>query len=271
MIRFQKIRKDHVCMISIRSQAQKSKTERRRRKFPNFSKQPVETNSMSAVKSISYAVMAHRMEPASSADLFPTPPWATRTLVEWLIQRGVLVGDQHCWEPAAGLGHMSRTLSEFFSSVYASDAFDYGLGHEVSDFRCAGYHQKFDWIITNPPFNLAEEFSRTAIVKAKVGVAMLVRTTFLEGIKRYQNLFSRTPPTYVLQFTERVPMHRGRLEANGSTATAYCWLVWFVSGDNGGTRLCWLPPSRKRLERLDDYDIAPLPPPQEADCPCAET
>jgi hypothetical protein len=46
-------------------------------------------------------------------------------------------------------------------------------------------------------------------------------------------------------------MHKGRLAPEGSTATAYCWLVW--EWNRGGTSLDWIPPCRKRLERSSDY------------------
>lgn len=81
---------------------------------------------------------------------------------------------------------------------------------------------------------------------------MIVRTSFLEGVGRYQNLFSTNPPSIVAQFSERVPMVKGRLTATGSTATSYCWLVW-VKGATG-TKLVWIPPCRKALERDGDYD-----------------
>jgi hypothetical protein len=152
---------------------------------------------------------------------------------------------------------MSNTLAEFFNTTEASDAYPYGHHHWLWDFIADDHRtdQRWvaDWIITNPPFKLAEEFCRIAIRRANIGVAMLVRTTFLEGVGRHRDLFSITPPTYVLQFTERVPMHRGRLEERGSTATSYCWLVWIKSDNSQETKLRWLPPCRKRLERPEDY------------------
>jgi hypothetical protein len=80
---------------------------------------------------------------------------------------------------------------------------------------------------------------------------MIVRTAFLEGVGRYNGLFKRNPPSLVLQFAERVVMHKGKLSAKGSTATAYCWLVW-VQGETD-TRFDWIAPCRKRLERAEDY------------------
>ena len=55
--------------------------------------------------------------------------------------------------------------------------------------------QDVDWIITNPPFRLAEQFILKALNHATEGVAMLVRTSFLESIGRYSSLFSVRPPT----------------------------------------------------------------------------
>ena len=83
---------------------------------------------------------------------------------------------------------------------------------------------------------------------------MIVRAAFLEGQGRYERLFSKNPPSFVLQFTERVVMHKGRLAPEGSTATAYAWLVW-IDGESP-TKLEWIPPCRKRLERPADYEAA---------------
>src|SRR5258705_309035 len=39
---------------------------------------------------------------------------------------------------------------------------------------------RIDWVITNPPFNLAQPMLEHAVRKARVGVAFLLRKTFLE-------------------------------------------------------------------------------------------
>ena len=104
-----------------------------------------------------------------------------------------------------------------------------------------------------PPFRLAEEFVQRALVVARSGVAMLARTVFLESVGRYQGIFKNNPPTKFAQFTERVPMVKGRLDKKASTATEYAWFVW-EKGDNAQfPRLMWVPPCRKTLERDSDY------------------
>lgn len=170
---------------------------------------------------------------------------------------------------------MARPLAEFFQFVTASDVHDYSATfrgqHRVGDFLVTWDHspmiqaQGVDWIITNPPFRLAQEFIATALGIARQGVAMLVRSAFLESRERYEALFAKHPPTDILQFVERVPMHKGKLSAEATTATAYCWLVWHPSGhgglrQDGAPRFRWIAPCRARLERPSDYPAAELAP-----------
>ncbi|TPE47243.1 methyltransferase [Amaricoccus solimangrovi] len=204
----------------------------------------------------SAAVMARRAEPHDSLDYFPTPPWATRALCEWLLAQGLIEhGLGTVWEPAAGEGHMARPLAEYFAEVWASDVHDYGVGLPTCDFLIANTGPRCptrpDWVITNPPFRLAQAFIERAGRVALDGFAMLVRTSFIEGVERFNAIYRVNPPAYVLQFSERVPMHKGRLTATGSTATAYCWLVWLDASK--WTGLGWIPPCRRRLERDGDY------------------
>ncbi len=196
--------------------------------------------------------MQQRSEPHDSLDDFPTPPWATRALCEWLHEHRI--GNPHemvCREPAANRGHMVKPLREWFGEVIASDIHDYGAGFPQKDYLFGPIEPKVDWTITNPPFRLAEQFIERACQSSRSGLAMIVRAAFLEGVGRYERLFSKNPPSHVLQFTERVVMHKGRLSAKGSTATAYAWLVW-IEGEPE-TQFGWIAPCRKRLERPSDY------------------
>lgn len=200
----------------------------------------------------SHAVMAQRAEPHDSLDFFPTPPWATRALCEHVIGlRGYVALD-----PACGNGAMVRALSEYALAVGASDVHDYGWGHVVHDFlmpyKPPGLGTT-DWVITNPPFRLAEQFVERGLELAEHGVALLVRSVFVEGVGRYERLYRDRPPAVIAQFTERVPMVKGRLDPKASTATSYAWIVW-AKEPVKETRLAWIPPCRKRLERAGDYD-----------------
>jgi hypothetical protein len=203
----------------------------------------------------SSAVMQQRSEPHDSLDDFPTPPWATRALCEFLRGEGFDLAEESCREPAANRGHMVAPLREAFASVDASDVHDYGAGFPVADYLFGPLPEAVGWTITNPPFRLAEQFIERMRQTSYVGCAVIVRAAFLESVGRYERLFAIDPPAYVLQFTERVVMHKGRLAPEGSTATAYAWLIWIKGGAD--TQLRWIPPCRKRLERAGDYPAVP--------------
>jgi hypothetical protein len=112
---------------------------------------------------------------------------------------------------------------------------------------------EYDWVITNPPFRLAEDFILKSLHVARRGVAMLVRTVFIESVGRYERLFLPFPPSKFAQFTERVPMVKGRLDKKASTATGYAWVVWEKHLPTAASQMVWIPPCRKILERKEDY------------------
>jgi hypothetical protein len=223
----------------------------------------------------STAVMQRRSEPHDSLDDFPTPPWATRALCEWIQARGYQTQDMVCREPAANRGHMVKPLQENFGTVVASDIHDYGVGYPVQDYLFERPAYPYDWTITNPPFRLAQQFIEHGLEHSTKGVAMFVRSAFLEGQTRHDELFSKKPPSDILQFVERVVIHRGKLRSIGerywdpdakngegkamgkwrtaSSATSYCWIVWDISKHNRQTGFHWVPKCGKRLERKEDY------------------
>ena len=213
----------------------------------------------------SHAVMAQRHEPHDSLDDFPTQPWGTRALVEHVLRgrgwRLDMLKDMTVWEPAANRGYMARPLAEYFGEVRGSDVHDYGAGYPLADFLLPGRPliAKPDWIITNPPFRLGAAFVLRAMEIATEGVAMLVRTSFVEGVERYRTLFSPHPPLLEAVFVERLPLVKGRVDPKASTATSYTWIVW--PGRRASARIdrdarrIWIPPCRKRLEVPGDYEV----------------
>ena len=199
-------------------------------------------------------------QPWQDDELFPTPPWATRALCRHVLPR-LEAADPvtglyplSALDPACGEGHMALALREYFPLVTASDVHAYGFGGLGDFLHPSEIYAPRDWVVTNPPFNLGPDFVRRAFAVAKRGVAMLVRTAFLEGEERYRELYARTPPALIAQFVERVPMHRGRWVVNGTSATAYCWLVWHTDRAEGADpAFMWIPKSRQALSRPDDW------------------
>ena len=219
-------------------------------------------------------------------DYFPTPPWGTRALCEWLVAQGLVLADKRVLEPAAGGGWMARVLEEYFASVVASDVKDYGCGYPVRDFLmgdrwvnhgCVGGvdSQPADtgpahWVITNPPFVLGLEFILKAIaLTPSAGIAMLARLSFAEGGKRHRELFAPHPPSHIVQFVDRVAMVKNRVDRKASTATPYAWFIWMPPyTGRTHTEFCWLPPgTRAACERDSDYRESTVAPDAQTAAP----
>ncbi|WP_198654756.1 class I SAM-dependent methyltransferase [Albibacillus kandeliae] len=218
--------------------------------------------------------MQQRSEAPDSVDDFPTPPWATRALCEQLKAEGRPLDLQHVWEPACNRGYMAKPLGEYFDLVHATDVADYGYSAQdgVADFLIDwdADAPDVDWVITNPPFRLAQQFILQALRYARVGVAVLVRTAFVEGGERYEGLFRDRPEDIFMPFVERVVMWRGvlldpdvpiwnekrRKMAKPTSATSYCWMVFFKDRLEF-PRLQRIAPCRKKLTRPGDYPALP--------------
>tara|TARA_R110002072_G_scaffold302995_1_gene490872 strand:- start:948 stop:1652 length:705 start_codon:yes stop_codon:yes gene_type:complete len=224
----------------------------------------------------SSAVMQQRQEARDALDDFPTPMWATRALCAALIAKGYDLGACVVREPCANRGYMVHPLGEYFGDVLASDVHDYGAGFQVMDYLFGFLPDSVDWTVFNPPFRLAQQFIERARATS-AGVAVFVRSAFLEGEERYKTLFSQDPPDIVLQFSERVVIHKGVMRQAGekywdpdadegrgkwksaSSATSYCWMIWLPksgTAKENQTTFNWIAPCRPRFEREGDY--APL-------------
>jgi hypothetical protein len=209
---------------------------------------------MSQLPNIGSHLSTRKAGTKDSLDFLPTPPWATRALCEKIASSLVACSVA---EPACGRLDMARAIAEYMTPgepLFCSDIVDrtdgsYGV-IEI-DYLSDSWQLGTDWTITNPPFIKACEFILKALDVSAIGVAMLVRTNFLEGQDRYRDLFSRRPPTRTLQFVERVPMFVDRLDPDGSTMTAYMWLVWEHECERRPME--WIAPCRARLEKPNDY------------------
>ena len=84
-------------------------------------------------------------------DFYPTPKNATQALLD----RQKF--DGNIYECACGNGAMSKVMIDNGYNVYSSDLIDRGYGETGIDFLKST--KQVDNIVTNPPFNLATEFT----------------------------------------------------------------------------------------------------------------
>lgn len=189
-------------------------------------------------------------------DYYPTPPWATRALMHhvlWDAVGPIKMVNQTAWDPCAGGGHMVETLKEFCGEVFGSDINDYGAEFEIKDFlSCSMPGDRYNWVITNPPFKWSARIAERALSHTR-NVALLCRLQWLASVKRYAELFEFDPPSIVAPFAERVHMMPGEVVRNSGSTVDYAWFVW-IEGDYDETRLVWIPPCRKDLEKESDYE-----------------
>ncbi len=78
-----------------------------------------------------------------------------------------------------------------------------------------------DWVVSNPPFKQAAQIVPLAHAAATVGVAMLLRLSYLEPCADRADFLSQYPPTTL------IVLPRISFTGNGKTDSVTCaWMVW---------------------------------------------
>jgi len=163
-------------------------------------------------------------------DFYATPTNATVELLKRQKFKGKI------WECACGDGAMSKVLEKHNYEVYSTDLIDRGYGETGIDFLFE--NRKFDNIVTNPPFNLATEFTLKALELSQNKVVMLSKISYLEGIHRKKVLFDNRKLEKVLVFSRRVAFKKqGSSKANG--LMAFGWFIYDINY-NGLPTIDWI-------------------------------
>lgn len=181
----------------------------------------------------------HTDKERESNDFYATDPMAIDKLV------GVMSLPSKIWECACGLGHLSEELKSFGFKVVSTDLVDRGYGDVVDFLQTKDIPEGCTCILTNPPYKYALDFIKHSLdlLPENALCIMFLKTTFLEGQKRYDELFSKNPPHYVLQFSRRVLCAKNgefqRMKDGGGSAVSYAWFVW-KKGYQGNTVIKWI-------------------------------
>lgn len=118
---------------------------------------------------------------------------------------------------------MSRIMSERGHDVYSSDLEFQGYGEGNIDFLATNLPKDVNWIITNPPFSLADQFIRKAF-EHRVSFAFLLKSQYWHAKKRV-DLFYEMPPTDICPLTWR-PDFLFKKRGKGSPLMDVMWCVW---------------------------------------------
>lgn len=201
-------------------------------------------------------------------DYYATPPWEVKNILDKLELK--FKESDIILEPCVGGGHMMNGIIAYLNSknmapfIIATDV--QNRGYEPSnhyDRVEGGYGLDFDYfsenypeynpdyIIMNPPYGVAEGFVLRALDEARKGVLCLVRLQFLEGTKRFKNIFKNNPPTFVYTYIDRIQCYKdGDFSITGSSAQAYAWFYWEI-GNKQEPVLRWI--NRSEDNSIEDW------------------
>jgi hypothetical protein len=160
-------------------------------------------------------------------DFYATPLDAIEDLIKYEKFDGKI------WECSCGDGAISDPLIKAGYDVYSSDLIDRGYG-EVKDFLIT--NEKVDNIITNPPFNLATEFTLHGLNSINKKMALLCKLSFLEGKKRASVLFNQDKLKKVLIFSRRLGFKKNDKKGG---LMAFAWFIYDVNY-NGKPTIDWI-------------------------------
>jgi hypothetical protein len=162
-------------------------------------------------------------------DLYRTPPIATHLLCKYSNPPKNIV------EPCAGYGNIASELIRNGHQVACYDLNEYPqtlvpvtTGINALDLsKVLGY----DGMITNPPYK--NDFPRLLAEKSIAEydyTAMLLRLTFLEGVKR-RTLFEQHRPSQIIVFSDRIRFDSDKLEPVEKNEQiggmiCYAWFIW---------------------------------------------
>lgn len=188
-----------------------------------------------------------RKEDKDSADLYSTPTVALDTIKPYLIKDLENNRMNYILEPCSGLEQITDYLerlgnnsSDFGTEVDTNDLHDYGFNktYNVDFLSNTNIPDDYDLIVTNPPYNKAVEFVLKGFEHAPIQWHFL-RMSFLEGQKRYQELFSLGKLSDVYIFTFRVSCPKGVDMEPSPNSVCYCWMR-FDKNYNAQPKLHWL-------------------------------
>ena len=162
----------------------------------------------------------------NKSDFYQTPYSITKALLkkEFFSKKRIIL------EPACGRSAITYVLIENEYSVEQYDKF-HRLIHIKKDFLKED--RLYKYIITNPPYSLANEFIKKAMEICTNKFAFLLPLNYLQGQKRYDNnIWCNQEEEFELVrvhvFT-RMPTLKNTIRSDGKFETgmqAYAWFVW---------------------------------------------
>lgn len=165
----------------------------------------------------------------SAFDWYPTPDFFTRSLVYHVPE----IEQANVFECASGDDDIVSVLVDEFRCRVLTNDIDRShvlarWHHDATEpyvWQIAASFpfnngRPLEWVCTNPPFNLAFEMLKHAVEHASIGVAFLLRKTFLEPTEERGEWLSKHPPSRIIG----LPRHNFR--GDGVDSVSCDWMIW---------------------------------------------
>lgn len=160
-------------------------------------------------------------------DYYQTPYSMTKQLLEVENFEGSIL------EPSCGAGAIVKVLNDYNLDVdYCDLNNDFSLTGVFKDFKdfLKDNFEKYDNIITNPPFSLAKEFILKAKQIANNKIAMLLPLNYLHGVSRYNEIYKDTAfPLKTVYVFCRYGLLEDTIREDGTYKAGmmvYAWYIW---------------------------------------------
>jgi hypothetical protein len=176
--------------------------------------------------------------PRRKSDFYPTPYGLCDYAINSIIERYSL-SEYTILDPGAGEGRWGVFARKRWPNAYIEgiDIEDhtklkdnltkiYNTYRNKQDFLSYNYDRKFELIIGNPPFSLAEEFIRKSfyLLNPMGCILFLLKLDFLAGIERAKTFFNNLPPREVWICSRRPSFNTPKNRRTDSSAYAiYLW------------------------------------------------
>lgn len=166
------------------------------------------------------------------SDWYIEPSWIVEALLDKEPFDGTIL------DPCCGGGNIPRVvLSKLGHTANATEKHDRGFGVVNHDFFTSPLRAYN--IISNPPYDVLQEFVDHALIRTTHKVAVIARLAFLELTKR-KLWFEKKRLARVWVSSKRVSMPPGGTDIQASGGSiAYAWFI-FDHWHSGDARIGWL-------------------------------
>lgn len=186
----------------------------------------------------------NNMGQRKKSDFYETP----YSLTWQLLENENFIDCRTFLEPACGNKAIVQVLLDRYSDINLN-CYDITNGNDFFQEK-----DKYDCIITNPPFSKAQEFILHAKEICQVKFAMLLPLSYLHGESRYKEIYQdkNFPLSHIYVFT-RYPMLGDVLRKDGKYRTGMMVYAWFIWQKNyqGNPEIRWISNQKYILNKGD--------------------